>query len=66
MLRPNCGFNLIAMEHAMIPRGHARWDGKPRRCPKKGEYFISGAVPAAYLARQDMTVEYFIAVLVQE
>lgn len=40
----------------------AEWDGKPKRPPKKGEYFLSGAHVTAYRARSDMTTPYFIAV----
>lgn len=32
------------------------------RCPDKGEYYLSGAVPAAYKARQHLTTEYHIVV----
>lgn len=42
--------------------GLVMWDGNPRRPPKKGEYFLSGAVVAAYLAYNDMTQPYHIAV----
>jgi len=31
------------------------------RAPKKGEYFLSGASVTAYLAKNDLTQEYFIA-----
>lgn len=30
------------------------------RCPQKGEYFLSGAIPEAYLAFADMSVKYYI------
>jgi len=43
---------------------HAVWDGKPKRAPRKGEWFISGAIPVAYKAKQDMNTEYYIAVIV--
>ncbi len=35
------------------------------RCPKKWEYFLSGAIPQAYMAYSDMTNEYHIARLVE-
>lgn len=41
---------------------YARWDGLPPRCPKKGEYFLSGAIPVAYKAPNDLSTEYFIAI----
>lgn len=71
MLKPKIGFKRIACECFATNnstgigtiRNYAKWDGKEKRCPKKGEYFISGAVPVAYLAKADMATEYFIAVL---
>ncbi len=35
------------------------------RCPKKGEYFLSGAIPMAYLAPNDLTCKYWIAKIVK-
>ena len=32
-----------------------------KRCPKKGEHFLSGAIVTAYAAKNDMTTEYLIA-----
>ena len=43
-----------------------RWDGKPARVPKAGEYYLSGAIPTAYKAQKDMIGEFFIAVPVHE
>lgn len=34
------------------------------RCPKKGEWYLSGALPAAYKARNDMESPYYILRLV--
>lgn len=42
----------------------AQWTGV-KRCPKKGEYFLSGSTITAYAAFQDMTSEYYIARLVE-
>lgn len=40
-----------------------RWDGNPKRCPKKGERYLSGAAPViAYVAPNDLSTEFFIAV----
>lgn len=41
----------------------AHWDGKQKRAPKAGEYYISGAIPVAYRAKHDLTQEFYIAVL---
>ena len=30
------------------------------RCPNRGEYYLSGAVVAAYKARQHLTTEYYV------
>ncbi len=35
------------------------------RCPKKGEWFISGAIPEGYLADNDLDQKYYIAKLVR-
>jgi len=32
------------------------------RCPKAGEWFISGAIPNAYYAQNDISSEYLIAI----
>lgn len=32
-----------------------------KRCPKKGEYFLSGAIIEAYEAKVDLTTVYHIA-----
>lgn len=76
MLRPAIGFKAINSElRRPFKKGDttftnrvifARWDGQPKRAPKKGELFISGALPFAYLAKEDMTTTYFIAVPTKE
>lgn len=43
----------------------AQWDGRPRRCPKQGEWYLSGAVITAYRAPNDLPTAYHIAVLVE-
>lgn len=43
----------------------AVWDGKPRRPPKKGEWYLSGADIAAYRTPNDLTQEFHIARLVR-
>jgi hypothetical protein len=45
-------------------RFKARWTGE-KRCPKKGEYFLSGAIIEAYAAFSDMQTEYHIAEIVE-
>ena len=35
------------------------------RCPKKGEWYLSGAIPMAYKAPNDLTQEFFIATIVK-
>lgn len=44
---------------------HAVWDGNPPRCPKKGEWYLSGAVIEAYRAPNDLSTPYYIANLVR-
>ena len=43
---------------------HAKRTGE-FRCPKKGEWYLSGAIIEAYHAPNDLTTEYHIAVLVK-
>src|SRR5689334_17626036 len=61
--RPAIGFNEVLTETAGLKHGRARWDGKPKRPPKQGEFYISGAHPVAYRARKDLSQPYFIAVV---
>lgn len=35
------------------------------RCPKKGEWFLSGAQPTAYKAPNNLSTEYWIGKIVQ-
>jgi hypothetical protein len=42
----------------------ARWTGE-QRAPRAGEWYLSGAIIAAYRARADMTAVYPIAELVR-
>jgi len=70
MKRPAIGFRKVTAEGFNWRNGkaypkEARWDGQPARCPKKGEYFLSGAQPTAYRAKADMTTPYYIAVPVE-
>lgn len=49
-----------------LPRGMdvmARWDGRPPRPPRAGEWFLSGANVEAYLAPSDLGTPYHIATL---
>ena len=43
----------------------AVWDGKPAREPRKGEWFLSGAIIEAYQAKNDLGSKYRIAKLVR-
>lgn len=37
------------------------WEGPPEyRCPNRNEFFVSGAIPQGYRARQHLTREYWI------
>jgi hypothetical protein len=42
----------------------AQWTGA-KRCPKKGEFYLSGSPISAYRAFEDLTSEYHIARLVE-
>ena len=39
-----------------------RWDGQPQRSPKKGEWYMSGAIPEAYQAPNDLSMKFFICI----
>lgn len=39
----------------------AQWDGKPPRPPKRGEWYLSGAIIGAYRAPNDLTTPHHIA-----
>lgn len=65
--RPAIGFKPVNMEGWQFRNGKgyigkARWDGCAPRCPKKGEYYLSGAIVTAYKAPNDLTTPYFIAI----
>jgi hypothetical protein len=36
------------------------WETLGYRAPKKGEYYLSGAIPMAYRALNDLSSEYFV------
>ena len=40
----------------------ARWTGEKRN-PREGEFYLSGAVPGAWCARNDLSAKYAIAEL---
>lgn len=61
-MRPAIGFKAVIGEGGRGPLARKfRWDGQPKRPPKKGERYLSGATVMAYLAKADMTTPYFIA-----
>lgn len=69
MARPQCGDKRLRIVGAngsarYIGQKYAVWDGRPARCPKKGELYMSGApgFECAYEAGGDMSTRYFIAV----
>jgi len=42
----------------------AVWTGE-KRCPKAGEWFLSGAIVGAFYTSRDLTTPYYIARLVK-
>ncbi len=42
----------------------ARWTGE-KRCPKAGEWFLSGSIIEAYRSYADLSTEHYIAELVE-
>jgi len=47
-----------------VEKTMVQWQGE-RRSPRKGEWYISGAIPVAYLAPNDFSTPYLIGVLVK-
>lgn len=47
-----------------VPGVHAVWTGE-KRCPKKGEWYLSGAIIEAYRAPNDLSTPFHIARLVR-
>lgn len=43
---------------------HAQWTGE-KRCPKKGEWYLSGSIIEAYCAPNDLSTPFHIAKLVR-
>ena len=43
---------------------HGVWTGE-KRCPRKGEWYLSGAYIETYLAKNDLSTPYHIARLVR-
>ena len=53
--RPACGLRPV------FNRGRKFvWDGNPPRAIKKGEFYLSGAIPGAYEAFSDSEALHFI------
>jgi hypothetical protein len=39
------------------------WGGQPElKCPSRGDFYVSGAIPQGYRARQHLTREYWCVV----
>lgn len=69
MSRPKIGFKRIRYEGntlESIALYSAIWNGRPKRKPLKGDYYISGCPgwEIAYKAANNLNTEYFIATLV--
>lgn len=71
-VKPKIGFDLVNRDKLpdelsrSLGTYKAKWDGKKQRKPKKGEFYLSGAIAFAYLAPNDLTSEYFIAVPIKK
>lgn len=62
--RPKIGFSPVMGGDIYESPGKYMWDGKPARCPKKGEHYLSGAKPQAWKAPNDLSTEFYIAIKV--
>ena len=56
--RPACGRRIVWSSDK--PGSRFRWDGNPPRAIKKGEFYLSGAIPGAYEALSDSEALHFI------
>lgn len=67
MNRPAIGFAPVpGSAYLRQPLKQYRWDGQPARCPRRGEFYLSGAVVHAYQAKHDLSTPYYIAVPVTD
>ena len=58
MKRPKIGFEPVIGPRS--PRARYIWDGEPARPPKKGEFYLSGAIPQAWKAPNDLSTDFYI------
>lgn len=58
-------FRLVGLDRVRERTIRAIWDGQPKRCPRAGEWFLSGATIEAYRATKGLTSAYYIAKLVE-
>lgn len=66
-MRPRIGYTPISAADCERDQEEAkgrkfRWDGQPQRSPKKGEWYMSGAIPEAYMAPNDLSMQFFICI----
>lgn len=68
--RPAIGFTPVNIDpqaqRLYLGYKKAKWNGKPKRRPLKGDLYLSGAVVVAYAAPENLSAEYFIAVPTKE
>jgi len=68
---PYCGGQFIVppkryrYERMAYNDGSYAINTKQYRTPKKGEYYISGAVPMAYIAPNDLSQNFYIAEIIK-
>lgn len=53
-------FSLPEKIHLSYTYQHVSYEPLAFRCPKKGEYFVSGAIPEIYIAPNDLSCEYLV------
>lgn len=60
------GFKKISFDERMVDKRNIKAKSTGEfRCPKKGEWYLSGAIINAYKAHNDLTTPYHIARLVR-
>lgn len=59
-LKPAIGYQVVKGGSEDISNRTFRWDGHPARAVRKGEFYLSGAIPEAWQAPNDLDQPFFI------
>jgi hypothetical protein len=59
-MRPAIGYQTVNGGTEETASMQFKWDGQPARPPRRGEYYLSGAIPEAWDAPNDLSTPFFI------